>query len=47
MAADMVLADGTVEPEERKFLEEFQRTLGIDDATALKVVEVMVIKNRG
>ncbi len=46
VAADLVLADGTVEAEEKKFLEELQTTLSIDDATALKIVEVCSIKNR-
>ena len=46
IAADLVLADGVVEPEEKKFLEELQRTLQIDEATALKIVEVVLIKNR-
>ena len=47
MATDLLLADGEVDQEERKFLEDFQKTLGIDDATAMKIVEVMAIKNRG
>lgn len=47
MAADLVMADADVDPKEKQFLEEFQKALGVDDATALKVVEVMVIKNRG
>ena len=46
IAADLVLADGVVEAEEKKFLEELQRTLQIDDATALKIVDVVIIKNR-
>jgi hypothetical protein len=39
-----VLADGV--EEEKKFLEELRRTLELDDATAMKIVEVVVIKNR-
>lgn len=46
VAADLVLADGVVEAEEKKFLEELQRTLQIDEATALKIVDVVLIKNR-
>ncbi len=46
IAADLVLADGVVEPEEKKFLEELQKTLSIDDGTALKIVEVCSIKNK-
>ncbi len=47
LAADLVLADGVVEDKEKEFLEGFQKTLQIDDTTALKVVEVMLMKNRG
>jgi len=47
IAADLVLADGIVEEEEKKFLEDLQGTLGIDDAVALKIVEVAAIKNGG
>lgn len=47
MATDLVLADGEVDPKEKQFLEEFQKMLGIDDALALKIAEIMVIKNRG
>ena len=46
-AADLVLADGTVEPEEQKLLEELQQVLAIPEDKALKITEVLVIKNRG
>lgn len=46
VAADLVLADGIVEPEEKKFMEDLQNTLQIDEAIALKIVEVVVIKNQ-
>ncbi len=46
VASDLILADGVVEKEEKEFLEELQRTLQVDDATALKIVEVVSIKNR-
>ena len=46
IAVDLVLADGVVEDSEKKFLEDLQATLQIDDATALKITEVVVIKNR-
>ncbi len=46
IAVDLVLADGVVEDSEKKFLEDLQVTLQIDDATALKITEVVVIKNR-
>jgi tellurite resistance protein len=47
LAADLVLADGVVEQEEKKFLEDFQKALVIKDELAVKIVEVMVVKNRG
>lgn len=47
VAADLILADGVVEPQERKFLEELQTSLGLDNDTALKIVEVAALKNRG
>ncbi len=46
VAADLVLADGVIEPEEKKFLEDLQATLQLDDSTALKIVEAVVIKNQ-
>lgn len=46
-AADLVLADGIVEDEEKEFLDKLQQALGIDGDTALTVAEVMIIKNRG
>jgi tellurite resistance protein len=46
VAVDLVLADGVVDDNEKKFLEELQRTIGMDDATATKIAEVVVIKNK-
>jgi tellurite resistance protein len=46
-AADLVLADGVVEDSEKKFLEDLQKAMGVPDDLALKITEVMVIKNRG
>ncbi|MBI4312100.1 MAG: Tellurite resistance protein TerB [Chloroflexi bacterium] len=46
VAADLVVADGVVEEKEREFLEELQKTLQVEDETALKIVEVVSIKNR-
>ena len=46
VAVDLVLADGTVEETEKKFLEELQRTIGMDEATATKIAEVVLIKNK-
>jgi len=47
LAADLVLADGIIEPEEKKLLEDLKTALQLDDETALKIVEVAVIKNSG
>jgi tellurite resistance protein len=46
LAADLVLSDGAVEKDERLFLEELRGFLGVDESTALKIVEVVIIKNR-
>ncbi len=46
LASDLVLADGAVEREERQFLEELRGVLGVEEPVALKIVEVVVIKNR-
>ena len=46
VAADLVMADGVVELEEKKLLEDMQRVLQIDEATATKIVEVALIKNK-
>ena len=46
VAADLMLADGVVEEQEKKFLEDLQNTLQMDHDTALKIVEVVVIKNK-
>ncbi|HWG89349.1 MAG TPA: tellurite resistance TerB family protein [Candidatus Thermoplasmatota archaeon] len=47
VAADLLFADGSVDASERKFLETIQKSLGVDDAMALKIVEVVQIKNMG
>ena len=46
VAVDLVLADGIVEETEKKFLEDLQRTIELDDETATKIVDVVAIKNR-
>jgi hypothetical protein len=46
-ACDIILADGDVEDAEKKFLDTLQKKLAIDGDTALTIVEVLVIKNRG
>ena len=47
MAADLIMADGEVAAQEKTFLERIQKSLGVMDADALKIVEVIAIKNRG
>lgn len=47
LAADIVFADGSVEPEEMAIVEAIQQGMGIADEQALKIVEVLQIKNRG
>lgn len=47
IAADLLMADGHVAPEEKRFLEKIQKSLDVNDDVALKVVEVIAIKNRG
>lgn len=46
-ACDLVLADGVVEEEEKEFLDKLQKVLDITGDSALTIVEVMIIKNRG
>jgi len=46
-ACDLVLADGVVEDEEKDFLDKVQKMLDINGDTALDIVQVMIIKNRG
>ncbi len=47
VAADIALADGEVGEEEDAFLERIQQALKVDDDTADKIVDVVVIKNAG
>lgn len=47
VAGDFVFADGSVEAEEMAVIEKLQATLGIADQQALKILEVLEIKNRG
>jgi tellurite resistance protein len=46
-SCDIVLADGVVEDEEKEFLDNLIKILEIDGDTALTIVEVMIIKNKG
>ena len=47
VAADFIFADGSVEEEEKGLITQLQAGLGISDQVAMKIVEVMEIKNRG
>lgn len=47
IATDLVLADGVVTKEEQDFLNELYQVLEVPNASAMKIVEVMMIKNRG
>jgi hypothetical protein len=46
VAVDLVFSDGRVEARERDYIDSLQTALGVDDATALRIVEVLLIKNR-
>jgi hypothetical protein len=47
LATDLALADGRIGDREKSFIDELQAVLQIDEATAVKIVEVLLIKNRG
>ena len=47
VAADAAFADGSIDEEEVKTLEEIQSSLEIPDSQATKIIEVLKIKNRG
>lgn len=47
VAGDFVFADGSVEAEEMAVLEKLQIALGVAEQQALKILEVLEIKNRG
>jgi hypothetical protein len=46
VAVDLVFSDGRVAARERAYIDSLQTALGVDDATALRIVEVLLIKNR-
>lgn len=46
VAVDLVLCDGRVEAREKAYIDSLQALLGIDDALAVRIVEVLLIKNR-
>lgn len=45
LAADLVLADGKIEPSERRFLDRLAADLQLDPQTAGQIRDVMLIKN--
>ena len=47
IATDLVLADGTVTIQEQAFLDDLYRILEISADQALKIVEVITLKNQG
>jgi tellurite resistance protein len=46
-AVDIALADGVIEDSEKALLEELQQVLEVSDDIGGKILEVMIIKNRG
>lgn len=46
VAADLVLADGTLDTSERRFLDRLGAALQLNAATAERIREVMLVKNR-
>ncbi|PZO15014.1 MAG: Tellurite resistance protein TerB [Leptolyngbya foveolarum] len=47
IAVDLVFSDGTVSSEEQSFIDDLRQILAIPDEMALKIVEVITIKNQG
>jgi len=47
VAVDLVLADGVVDVKEKEFLEKLKEAVGISDELATRIIEVLMIKNRG
>jgi hypothetical protein len=47
LASDLVLSDGRIGDQEKAFIDQLQTVLQVDEATAVKIVEVLLIKNRG
>lgn len=47
VATDLLFADGVVAKEEQAYLEKIRGALKLDEPTALRIVEVIQIKNRG
>ncbi|MEH2402411.1 MAG: tellurite resistance TerB family protein [Nostoc sp.] len=47
VATDLVLAEGIVAEEEKYFLNDLYQALGISSEIAIRIVQVILIKNRG
>lgn len=47
VTADIALADGEVSQEEEQLLNDLYNALGISEEMALKIIDVMLIKNKG
>ena len=47
VATDIVLSDGKVTDEEEKLLNDLHQLLEIPEETAIKIMDVMLIKNKG
>lgn len=47
VCTDLIMADGTVEPQEEAFLEHLYQLLEVPQETALQIIQVMMIKNKG
>lgn len=46
LATDLMLVDGQVGPWEHIYIDHLQRAFAIDDDVAMRIVEVLLIKNR-
>lgn len=46
LAVELVFVDGTIAEREKRFVDALQAALAIDDETAMKIVEVLLIKSR-
>lgn len=46
-ACDIVLADGTVESEERQFMDSLYRKLRLDPKMATEIASIIAVKNKG
>jgi hypothetical protein len=47
LSVDVVLSDGVVTREERDFISKLQQKLNVGNRLAAKILEVILIKNRG